>query len=149
MPANFIEMFEESCFEGTAAYITERAEDDKLYQELLEQLGKVTTEMVNRIDLKDLVLEFEETSNALETFHQRWAYQKAFYDYTFLLRKMGILSLGEDQGMDFKVDKKTYHKLLKAADKKNISVERFIRQCFEFSIEHIEEMITEEKRENE
>ena len=148
MNSSFEKLFDEMCDHSTADYLLRQEENCKEFQELLKQEKKISKKIVKQLHQKELANEQEEIIHALEAYDQKWTYQKAFYDYTVLLRKMGVLSMGEDYDGDFHVDEKTYHKLQKAADKKGVSVEQLVRQSCEYYLTHLEETQKEEKREN-
>lgn len=148
MSTSFEELFDQLSEHCTSKYLVKQGKNCKDYQELLKREDKINKKIVKQLHQKELAGEQEEIFNAIMSYYQKWTYQKAFYDYTVLLHKMGILSMSADNDRDFSVDEETYYKLCKAAKKKGVTLEELVRQCCNYSLTHLEEMLKEEKREN-
>lgn len=102
--------------------------------------------MVNELDQVELLYQYEETNNAIADLHQKWTYQKAFYDYTFLLRKMEVYSSDIEQSVDFTVEEGLYRRLYQLANKRQVSIDYLVQLCCEYSLKHADEIITDDMR---
>lgn len=146
---DFKKMFEQASTQAASEYLYKKGLKSKEYQELSKIQENLFNKIVNKIDQTELLYQYEETNNAIFELYQKWTYQKAFYDYTFLLRKMGVYSSDIEQPVDFTVEEGLYKKLYQLADKHHVSIDCLVQLCCEYSLRHVDEFITDEMRKKE
>lgn len=141
---SFIEMFDQLSMQATSEYLHKKGIKSKEYRGLVKIQKNLFQIIVNKLDQTELLYQYEETNNAIADLHQKWTYQEAFYDYAFLLRKMGVYASDIEQPVDFTVEEGLYKRLYQLADKRYVSIDYLVQLCCEYSLKHVDEFITDE-----
>lgn len=141
----FAEAYEDACFSATAEYLTQQEHKSKEYQILDEESQRIYEKIEKELSDKDLLDCYDRLENAKGEFYLRWTYQKACYDFTFLLKKMGIIFPdSEIQGNDMEeifVLREHYEMLSCMAARYNISVDLLASKFLKYILDHSEEVM--------